>query len=162
MTKKIDLTSDNPILNRLKFRLYRSIAERRVEQFLPGPNEPQTTEINTPWGEALKVKSGDYIVSEISNPTDRWPVQADIFDATYIITRSGYCVKQTSTPFVPMVDVADGDADAEVTVHTLEGAYTIRAGDFYLARGPKGEIWAVPNEKVDNLLQPIDEHFFKS
>jgi len=161
VTNKIDLTDESPILGKLNFRLYRSIVERQVERFQPGPNEPQSADIRTPWNEILKVKAGDYIVSEVSDPDDRWPVQAEIFEATYIVTRPGFCVKQSPTPFVPMVDAAEGNPDAEVTVHTLEGTYTIRAGDFYLARGPRGEIWAVPNDKVNNLLEPVHEKYFK-
>lgn len=157
MTKKITIDESDPILSTLPFRPYRSVVERRVEPFLPLPGQKQSMQIKTPWGETLKVDSGDMIVSEIKKPEDRWPVQADIFDATYLITRPGYCIKRATTLFVPLTELTDGDEDAEVTVHSLEGTYTVRAGDFFLARGIKGEIWAVPRTKVDSVMEPVDD-----
>jgi hypothetical protein len=43
-----------------------------------------------------------------------------------------------------------------VTVETMEGPVTVRAGDFYLAKGVQGEIWPYPKEKVENALVPAD------
>jgi hypothetical protein len=43
-----------------------------------------------------------------------------------------------------------------VTVVTLEGDETVRAGDFYLAKGIKGEIWPYPKEKVKDVMMPVD------
>jgi hypothetical protein len=39
-------------------------------------------------------------------------------------------------------------------VHTFEGAVTVRAGDFFLAKGVKGEIWPFPKEKVAEMMKP--------
>ncbi len=47
--------------------------------------------------------------------------------------------------------------DQKVIVHTLEGDLTVRSGDFYLARGVNGEIWPFPQEKVEQIMVPIDE-----
>lgn len=101
---------------------------------------------------------GDYIVSEVGNPDDRWPVNAEIFEKTYTITRPGYGVKTSLTWLVPLTDVTNGNEDQEVTIQTLEGAETVRAGDYYLAKGVKGEIWSFPKEKVDNSLTPVEEN----
>jgi hypothetical protein len=49
-----------------------------------------------------------------------------------------------------------GDPDQEVKVVTLEGEETVRAGDFYLAKGIKGEIWPYPREKIKDVLMPIE------
>ena len=43
-----------------------------------------------------------------------------------------------------------------MTVKTMEGEETVRAGDFYLARGVKGEIWAYPQEKVGTIMIPAE------
>jgi hypothetical protein len=55
-----------------------------------------------------------------------------------------------------MTDVTHGDADQLVTVETLEGPETVRAGDFYLAKGIRGEIWPYPKEKVDDVMIPAE------
>jgi hypothetical protein len=39
-----------------------------------------------------------------------------------------------------------------VTVISLEGPLTVRAGDFYLAKGIKGEVWPYPKEKIDDVM----------
>ncbi|MDO8753843.1 MAG: hypothetical protein Q7J80_08110, partial [Anaerolineales bacterium] len=72
-------------------------------------------------------------------------------------TRPGFCIKRGLTLLVPMVDVTGGDADREVTVYSLEGPTTVRAGDFHLARGVKGEIWAFPSEKVREIMIPVPD-----
>lgn len=156
MTKPIDLTSDDPILERLNFRPYRNTMLRRVIPFLPAPDEPQTKEVRTPWGSLLTVKSGDMLISEMDKPEDAWPIDAKIFDETYMITGPGLCIKRAITMIVPLAEVTNGDEDQFVTVHTLEGAETVRAGDFYLAKGVKGEIWPYPNEKVLKTMRPVE------
>lgn len=156
MTEPILLTSDSPLLGELNFKPYRYITIRHVKPFLPKPDEPQTMELKTPWGATLTVKNGDMLLSETDKPNDVWPVNAEIFDATYIITEPGYCIKAATTLLVPLKEVANGDKDAMITVETLEGLETVKAGNFYLAKGVKGEIWPLPNEKVDTVMKPVE------
>ena len=156
MTKHIEITSKDPILEVLQFRSYQSTVERRFDRFLPEPGEPDRMEVPTPWGESLTAKAGDYLVSEMDAPDDCWPVDAEIFEDSYEIIRPGICVKKAYTDLVPLVDLTEGDADQMVTVYTLEGPETVRAGDFYLARGVQGEIWTYPKEKVQNVMKPAE------
>lgn len=156
MTNHIELTALDPIIDTLNFKSYQSTVERRFERFLPKPGEPERVEIPTPWGESLTAKAGDYLVSEMDNPEDRWPVDAEVFENSYEIVRPGVCIKKAMTKLVPLVDVTNGNADEMVTVYTLEGPETVRAGDFYLARGIYGEIWTYPKEKVQNVMKPAD------
>lgn len=157
MSKTISIRSDDPRLDSLHFHSYRSIVERRVIAFVPQADKKQTMEIVTPWGETLNAHAGDLLVSEVKTPDDYWPVRADIFDETYIITRPGYCIKRAHVQLVPLVELTGGDEEAQVTVHSLEGPVTVRAGDFYLARGVKGEIWAYPRDKAESLLALAEE-----
>jgi hypothetical protein len=92
-----------------------------------------------------------------SSPNDRWPVEADIFEKTYVETRPGHCVKRALTMLVPLVDAVGGDPEAQVTVETLEGLVSVRAGDFYLARGIKGEIWPYPKGKITAVMELVEE-----
>jgi hypothetical protein len=156
MTKQTVLTVNDPILDKLNFKSYQNIVERRFERFLPKPGEPDSMEIPTPWGESLTATPGDYLVSEMDSPNDRWPVEAEIFENSYEIIRPGVCVKRALTKLVPLVDVTDGDADQMVTVYTLEGPETVRAGDFYLARGIHDEIWTYPKDKVQSVMKPAE------
>ncbi len=156
MSEPILLNSDDAIINTLQFKKFRSTVERRVVPFIPMPGESQTMEVKTPWGASLTAKVGDFLVSEIDTPDDAWPIDAGIFEASYLITRPGYCVKNAVTLLVPLVDVAKGNPDQMVTVVTLEGSETVRAGDFYLAKGVKNEIWPYPKDKVKNVMMPID------
>ena len=66
-------------------------------------------------------------------------------------------MKRALTKLAPLVDVTDGDEDRMVTVYTLEGPETVRAGDFYLARGIHDEIWTYPKDKVKEVLKPAEE-----
>ena len=152
MREPLVITAQDPVLKTLRFKPFRNSEERRVEQFLPGPGEPQTIEVRTPWGADLTAKSGDYLVCSIEKPDDRWPVGKEIFENTYIITRPGFCMKNAVTELVPMVDLTNGDPDQIVTVQTMEGPETVRAGDFYLARGIKGEIWPYPAHRMTGTL----------
>ena len=154
MVKKVELYSNDPIIERLHFRPYRIIEERRVKQFLPKPDEPQTMEIITPWGGYLTATPGDYLISEIDSPNDCWPIDSRIFEESYEIIRPGYCVKRATVDLIPLVDLTDGDEDQMVIVHTLEGTEVARAGDFFLARGIKGELWCYPKEKVFKKMKP--------
>src|SRR5215212_1587359 len=155
MSDPLVITSSDPILRRLTFKPFRSKVERRVVPFLPGPDEPQTLEINTPWDTQLMARKGDFLVSEVSTPNDYWPVDPVIFEESYVITRPGYCVKKAITLLIPLTDIT-GDANQEVTVVTLEGPETVRAGDFWLAKGIKGEIWPYPKEKIKEVMTPAE------
>lgn len=150
-TTMMELTSDDEIIHQLKFKPYRNMVERRAVQFMPGPEEPQTTNIQTPWGETLTCQRGDYIVNEVDASNDRWPVEREIFEQSYLEVEPGYYVKRPLTYLAPLVDVT-GDPNQMITIHTLEGAVTVRAGDFYLARGIKGEIWPYPKDKAETTL----------
>lgn len=156
MSKPIVITSDDLILESLDFKPYRSKVERRVIPFLPDSGDPQTLEVKTPWGAVLTAKKGDFLVSEVDAPHDYWPIDPMIFEASYIITRPGYCAKNAVTLLVPLTDVTNGDPDQKVTVVSLEGAETVRAGDFFLAKGIKGEIWPYPKGKIDEVMTPAE------
>lgn len=43
-----------------------------------------------------------------------------------------------------------------MTVVNLEGPETVRAGDFYLAKGIKEEIWPYPKDKIDGVMMPAE------
>ena len=155
MTQPLVITSDHPILESLSFKPYRSTVERRVLPFLPAPDEAQTMAIKTPWGAELTAHRGDFLVSEVEAPNDYWPVDPAIFEESYVIIRPGYCVKKAVTLLAPLTDVT-GDPDQQVTVVTLEGEVTVKAGDFYLARGVKGEVWPYPKEKIGEMMMPVE------
>jgi hypothetical protein len=156
MNNPIIITSDDPVLKSLRFKPYRSKVERRVIPFVPAPEEPQTMDVNTPWGQQLTARRGDLLVSEVDKPHDFWPVDPLIFDESYVLIRPGYCVKKAVTLLVPLTDITHGDLNQMVTVMSLEGAETVRAGDFYLAKGVKGEIWAYPREKINEVMTPAE------
>ena len=157
MKEPVVILPDDPILNSLNFKPYRNMAPRRVAPFIPEDDQPQTMEVSTPWGSKLTVKKGDLLVSELDKPNDVWPIDARIFDETYLITAPGICVKRAVTLLVPLTDVTDGDEDRMVVVHTLEGAETVRAGDFFLAKGVNGEIWPYPKAKAAEIMKPVSE-----
>jgi len=155
MRAPIVISSDDSILRTLNFKPYRSKVERRVIPFLPAPGEPQSMEVSTPWGAQLTAKFGDFLVSEVDTPSDYWPIDPQIFEESYVIIRPGYCVKKALTLLVPLTDIT-GDPEREVTIISLEGPETVKAGDFYLAKGIKGEVWPYPKEKVANVMLPAD------
>jgi len=156
MKDALVITSKDPVLSELDFKPYRSGVERPFKRFMPGPDEPQEIDITTPWGETLSAQAGDYLVSEADQPDDMWPVEADIFESTYTILRPGVCIKKSLTYLVLMTELTGGDPDQQVIVHTLEGPQTVRAGDFYLAKGVQGEIWSYPKEKVGVTMIPVE------
>ena len=156
MSRQITITSDDPILQTLNFIPYRSKVERRVIPFLPDADNPQTMDVKTPWGVVLTAKKGDFLVSEIKAPDDYWPIDPVIFEDSYLITRPGYCAKNAITLLAPLTDITDDDTDQEVTIVTLEGPQTVRAGDFFLAKGIKGEVWPYPKEKIDDVMTPAE------
>jgi hypothetical protein len=155
MNEPLVITSNDSIISTLNFKPYRSTVERRVVPFLPAPHEPQTLEIDTPWGTHLTAQKGDFLVSEIAAPDDYWSIDPVIFEESYIMIRPGYCVKKAVTLLVPLTDITH-DPDRLITVVTLEGAETVRAGDFYLAKGIKGEIWPYPKEKINDVMTPAE------
>jgi hypothetical protein len=155
MSEPLVITSTDSILSELNFKPYRSTVERRVVPFLPASSEPQTMEINTPWGTQLTARKGDFLISEIETPEDYWSIDPMIFEESYVIIRPGYCVKKAVTLLAPLTDITN-DQDRLVTVVTLEGAETVRAGDFYLAKGIKGEVWPYPKEKINDVMTPAD------
>ncbi len=154
MKAPVVLLPDDPIINSLNFKPYRNMVSRHVTSFVPQDNQPQTMEISTPWGSKLTARKGDLLISELDKPDDMWPIDAHIFDETYIITAPGICIKRAVTLLVPLIDVTDGDENQLVTVHTFEGAVTVRAGDFFLAKGVKGEIWPYPKVKAVEIMKP--------
>lgn len=156
MKESIMLRSQDLLIKKLPFKPYRSTVERLFRRFMPLPNQPQTLLVKTPWGEMLTAQAGDYLISEFNAPDDTWPVADDIFHDTYLITGPGRCTKKALTYLVPLTMVTDGDSDRQVSVETLEGMITVRAGDFYLAKGVKGEIWPMPVEKVGAMLVPLE------
>ncbi len=153
MSEPLLITSSDPILETLSFKPYRSTVERRVVPFVPTPGQPQTMEIGTPWGTHITAHKGDFLVSEVETPEDYWAVDPAIFDETYEIVRPGYCVKKAITLLVPLTELTH-DPNRPVTVMTMEGPETVRAGDFYLARGVRGEIWPYPNAKIGTIMVP--------
>lgn len=156
MKEPISLRSDDPLIQRLSFKPYRNITQRRVKSFSPSENEPQTKEVVTPWGAKLTAKKGDMLISEVDKPEDAWPIDADIFDKTYLVISPGFCIKRAVTLLAPLTEVTGGDADQLVTIYSLEGIETVRAGDFFLAKGIKGEIWAYPKEKAEEAMRPAE------
>ncbi len=156
MESSLVITSSDPILRTLHFKPYRSKVERRVLPFVPRPNDPQTLQLKTTWGGELTAKPGDMLISEVETPNDYWPIDAKIFEESYEMVRPGYCLKTAVTLLVPLTDLTGGDSNQEVTIQSLEGPETVRAGDFYLAKGVKGEIWAYPKKKVPNVLTPVE------
>ena len=156
MSESLEIRSTDPILVQLKFKAYHSVFERRVIPFMPSRDEPQTLDVDTPWGATLNAHAGDFLTSEVEAPNDYWPVDPQIFEESYLIIRAGYVVKKAITWLVPLTDIAH-DPDRQVTIHSLEGATAVRAGDFFLAKGVKGEIWALPKEKVAKMI--TDDEF---
>ena len=154
MKEPVVLLPDDPVLNSLNFRPYRNMVLRHVVPFVPKDGQPQTMDVFTPWGSKLTARKGDLLVSELDRPDDIWPIDASIFDETYIIISPGICIKRAVTLLVPLIEVTNGDEDRMVMVHTFEGPVTVRAGDFLLAKGVKGEIWPYPKDKAEKIMKP--------
>jgi hypothetical protein len=156
MTKPLIVKSDDPILERLHFKAYRAAMERRMVPFLPEEGQPQTLVIKTLGGRILTAKRGDILVSEMDTPQYVWPVDPLIFEASYEVIRPGVCIKRDITWLAPLTELTDGNPDREVTVVSLEGASTVRAGDYYLAKGVAGEIWAYDAKKIGKIMKPAE------
>lgn len=156
MSKELVITPNDSILETLKFKPYRNMVERRAVPYLPSADEPQSMDIDTPWGVQITAKPGDILVSEVDNPNDYWPIDPVVFEESYTITRPGYCIKKAITLLAPLTDLTGGDEDKLVTIETMEGSETVRAGDFYLAKGVKGELWPYPKEKMEDVMVPVE------
>src|SRR5436189_6171022 len=115
MNDPMVITSDDIVLETLSFKPYRSKVERRVIPFMPALGEEQSLGIKTPWGTMLTAKSGDFLISEVDTPNDFWPIDAQIFEESYVLIRPGYCVKKAVTLLTPLTEVT-GDPDILVTV----------------------------------------------
>lgn len=155
-SQRLVITSTDPIISKLSFKPYYTKVERRVVPFLPAPDAPQNMVVNTPGGEMLVARKGDFLVSEIDAPHAFWPVDPAMFQQIYFINRPGYCVKKAPTLLVPLTDITD-DPDREVIIDTLREKQIVRAGDFFLARGSKGEIWPIPKETVNAAMAPAED-----
>ncbi len=151
----LELSADDPLIQQLDFRLYRYTAKRRAKQFLPGSDQPQTVEVETSWGGVLTGKRGDYLVSEYDEPDEQWVVTKDIFETTYQEIEAGIYRKKATVELAPLTQITH-DPDQEIIIHSQEGPLTVRAGDFYLARGDKGEIWPRPKENFESGLEPVE------
>lgn len=150
----IRIAPGDDLLKKLVFGQYRCTQTRRAVQFLPAPQEPQQVEINTPWGAQLKMTSGDFLVSEMDQPEDQWPVEQGIFKETYEEVAPEVYRKKAITWLVPLTDIIP-DPEQTVVIETLEGDVEVQAGDFYLAKGVKGEIWPYPAEEVRSDMELI-------
>lgn len=153
--EKLEIHAGDSLLKRLEFKPYRCMDQRLAIQFMPSAEEPQVRELATPWGETLVANKGDYIVSEIDKPVDRWPVDREIFERSYIEVSPGHFIKNALIFLTPLVEVTK-NPDQYVTIQTIEGDVTVRAGDFFLARGVKGEVWPYPVVKVLTSLRLVN------
>ena len=138
----------------LVFGQYRCTQTRKAVQFLPEPHEPQQMKVQTPWGATLELTAGDYLVSEMDRPEDQWPVEQGIFEDTYEQVAPEVFRKKAITWLIPLTDIIP-DPEQAVVVETLEGNVEVKAGDFYLAKGVKGEIWPYPAEEVRSDMEQI-------
>ena len=164
MAKVLEIKPNDEIIKTVRFTNYGYKDKRHARQFLPQSEEPQTREIQTAWGDTLIAKRGDYFVSAEDNPNDRWIVERKIFEQSYKETQpgTGLFKKLATVALIPLTEFTQGDPDQMITVHSLEGELTVKAGDFYLARGIKGEIWPFPVEKVRQSLYVINSLSEKS
>jgi len=155
MDTPIEIRADDPLIQQLAFKQYRYTTKRRAEQFLPKSGQPQTINVETRWGGVLFGKYGDFLVSEWDEPEEQWLVEKEIFEISYLEIEQGSYVKKALVDLVPLTDVTR-DPDQLVTVYSLEGPLTVRAGGFYLARGVKDEIWPVSEEHIKNSMDPVE------
>lgn len=157
MSKPLNLRAEDNFLKHIPFKPYRYSTEREAIQFIPPNGAPKIIKIATPWGAELEVEVGDYIVNDVGSPDNRWPVKKDIFEETYMELRTGIYIKRALVYLYPLAELTK-DPEQLVRVHTLEGVVTVRAGDFYLCKGVRGEIWPMPLDKVETTLIPVKSH----
>lgn len=155
MADQLEIRADDPILQRLNFKTYRYTTRREADQFCPDPAEPQTKIVKTPWDGELTAHSGDYLVHEQGEPQDRWVVEKKIFEDTYENVEQGTYVKKATVELAPLTALTP-DPDQEVKIHSREGVLTVRAGEYYLAKGSQEEIWPIPKDKVEQSMEPVD------
>ena len=105
-------------------------------------------------GGVLTGKYGDFLASEWDDPDEKWVVEKEIFKMSYQEVEEGIYRKKATVDLVPLTDVTR-DPDQFMIVHSLKGPLTVRAGEFYLARGVKGEIWPVSKEHIRNSMEPV-------
>ncbi len=151
----LELKADDPLVQQIDFKSYRYTTRRRARQFLPKPKQPQTVVVETSWGGVLTGKRGDYLVSEYDKPDEQWIVEKDIFETTYQEIEAGVYRKKATIELAPLTLITH-DPDEEVVIQSLEGPLTVRAGDFFLAKGATGEIWPRPRESVAIDLEPVE------
>ena len=153
MEPKLIVAGDKE-LEGLNWKAYRQREKilRKAVQFLPGPGEEQELHLDMGDGVSLVAKEGDYLVSPLEQPEYRWPVDERIFLESYVQVDDDTYYKDAITYLVPLEDLVDSDVDQLVTVRTLEGDETLRAGDFYLAKGVKEDIWPIPKVVSGILL----------
>lgn len=156
MTSPLEIKADDPLIKQIKFKTYRYTTRREANQLLPDSDETQSKVIKTPWDGELTARSGDYLVHEQDDPDDQWVVEKDIFEDTYETVEPGTYVKKATVELVPLTQIAP-DPDQEVKIYSLEGVLTVRAGDYYLAKGSQEELWPIPREKVEQSMEPVDE-----
>ena len=158
MEKLIELKQDDAILKRVKFKIYGYKDKRVAHQFLPDPDEPDTKNIDVSGGNTLIIKRGDYLVSDAGDPEHAWPVEKEIFEQSHQEEQpgSGLFRKISLVMLAPLTEFTGGNPDQMVIVHTLEGPETVRAGDYHVARGIKGEIWPFPNDRIEKHLYEVE------
>jgi len=137
----------------ITFARYINTSERRAVKHDAAPCEP--LEITTRWGATLILGCGDYLVSDIDDPSDMWPVSAEIFERIYEEVSPGVFMKREWVDMAPLSDIT-GDEEVVVTVDTGHGVVTVVAGDFYLCRGKDGYIWVMAKEKFERCMRPFN------
>lgn len=136
------------------FSRFISTSERRAVKHDDQACEP--VEIVTRWGATLVLECGDYLVSDLDDPTDAWPVAAEVFERVYEEVSPGVFKKREWIEMASLSSIT-GDEGAVVTVDTGHGVVNVVAGDFYLCRGKDGFIWVMAREKLERHMQPYQE-----
>jgi len=155
MAAQVEIRADDPVIQKVNFKTYRYTTRREADQFCPDPDESQTKVVKTPWDDELTAHSGDYLVHEQGQPEDQWVVEKDIFEDTYENIEQGTYVKKSTVELAPLTALTQ-DPDQEVKIHSREGVLTVRAGDYFLAKGSQEEIWPISNDKVEQNMEPVD------
>ena len=163
-TPKVDLElrHNDPVIQQLEFDKYRSKVCRAITQFLPKDGEAQTCTVNAPWG-TEEVRAGDYIGSEIGNSTHSWRIEKGAFESSYEWVEPGIARKSAVIELIPLVNLTH-NPDAMVKIYTCipgEEAKDAdkhcieRAGEVFLARGVKGELYRYPIAKAEKELEKV-------
>lgn len=139
----------------ISFARYINTSERRAVKHEGALCEP--LEITTRWGATLILECGDYLVSDIDDPSDAWPVASEIFERVYEEVSPGVFMKREWVDMAPLSAIT-GDEQVVVTVDTGHGVVTVVSGDFYLCRGKDGYIWVMAKEKFDRYMRPFNSN----